>query len=48
MSYNILTQAGGPFSVTGDYLYRDLASFGNANGLWGIVRVEEGAVPPPN
>jgi hypothetical protein len=48
MSYNILTQAGGPFSVRGDYLYRDLASFGNSNGLWGIVRVEEGAVPPPN
>lgn len=45
-AWNIMTKAGGPFSVPGDYLFRDLASFGNQNGLWGIVRVEEGAVPP--
>jgi len=29
------TQTGNP----GDYLFRDSASFGNASGLWGIVRV---------
>ncbi len=44
-AWNIMTQAGGPFSVPGDYLFRDLASFGNQNGLWGLVRVEEDAVP---
>jgi hypothetical protein len=44
-AWNIMTEAGGPFEVPGDYLYRDLASFGNLNGLWGILRVEEDAVP---
>ncbi|MFN7163972.1 MAG: hypothetical protein ACK4P2_04065, partial [Hyphomonas sp.] len=45
-SWNILTKAGGSRSVPGDYLYRDVASFGHLNGLWGIVRVEEpGATP---
>jgi hypothetical protein len=39
-AWNIITKAGGPMSVTGDYLYRDLASFGNQNGLWGLLRVE--------
>jgi hypothetical protein len=29
------TQTG----VPGDYLFRDVASFGNASGLWGVVRV---------
>jgi hypothetical protein len=24
----------------GDYLFRDSGSFGNASGLWGIVRVK--------
>jgi len=27
-------------NVKGDFLFRDGASFGNASGLWGIVRVE--------
>ena len=40
-TWNVMVAAGGPFGVTGDYLFRDLASFGNLNGLWGIVRVEE-------
>ncbi|MFN7178816.1 hypothetical protein, partial [Hyphomonas sp.] len=40
-SWNILTRAGGAMAVPGDYLYRDVASFGNLNGLWGVVRVEE-------
>jgi manganese oxidase len=44
-AWNIMTEAGGPFEVPGDYLYRDLAAFGNLNGLWGILRVEEDAVP---
>ncbi|MGB3625648.1 MAG: hypothetical protein WA989_07465 [Henriciella sp.] len=44
-AWNIMTRAGGPFAVPGDYLFKDLASFGNQNGLWGIVRVEPGAVP---
>jgi hypothetical protein len=36
----VVPSAGGSFTVPGDYLYRDQASFGNLNGLWGIVRVE--------
>jgi manganese oxidase len=31
--------AGGEFSVPGDYLFRDLASFGFDGGLWGILRI---------
>jgi len=26
--------------VSGDYLFRDQGSFGNTEGLWGILRVE--------
>jgi hypothetical protein len=32
--------AGGANSVPGDYLFRDIGSFGNASGLWGILRVD--------
>jgi hypothetical protein len=32
--------AGGVGEVTGDYLFRDQAAFGNLQGLWGILRVE--------
>lgn len=31
--------AGGPYRVSGDYLYRDRASFQFDGGLWGIFRV---------
>jgi hypothetical protein len=27
-------------STTGDYLFRDQGSFGNFNGLWGLLRVK--------
>lgn len=36
---NILTRAGGLFSVPGDYLYRSQESFKFGSGLWGIFRV---------
>jgi hypothetical protein len=36
---NILTRAGGVFSVTGDFLYRTQESFQFTGGLWGIFRV---------
>jgi hypothetical protein len=36
----VLPSAGGGNAVAGDYLFRDVASFGNASGLWGILRVE--------
>jgi len=36
----LLPNAGGGNGVKGDYLFRDTASFGNASGLWGILRVE--------
>jgi hypothetical protein len=32
--------AGGVNKVGGDYLFRDQGSFGNTEGLWGILRVE--------
>ena len=32
--------AGGGNGVAGDYLIRDVASFGNASGLWGLLRVD--------
>ena len=32
--------AGGVNQVKGDYLFRDQASFGNSQGLWGILRVD--------
>lgn len=35
-----LPKAGGVNEVTGDYLFRDQGSFGNTDGLWGILRVE--------
>jgi hypothetical protein len=33
-------KAGGANGVKGDYLFRDVGSFGSASGLWGILRVE--------
>jgi hypothetical protein len=36
---NILTVAGGRFSVKGDYLYRTQESFKFSGGMWGIFRV---------
>jgi hypothetical protein len=35
-----LPSAGGAAAVTGDYLFRDQMGFGNASGLWGILRVQ--------
>ena len=32
--------AGGDGAVAGDYLFRDHGSFGNASGVWGIMRVQ--------
>jgi hypothetical protein len=39
--------AGGLNLVTGDYLFRDQGSFGNSQGLWGIMRVVESDGEPP-
>ena len=36
----VVPQAGGPAQVPGDYLFRDNGSFGNYQGLWGILRVK--------
>jgi len=33
-------KAGGANSIAGDYLFRDVGSFGNASGLWGLLRVD--------
>lgn len=35
----VLPKAGGADQVSGDYLFRDQAGFGNTSGLWGILRV---------
>ncbi|MDH3363154.1 MAG: hypothetical protein OEM45_05565, partial [Gammaproteobacteria bacterium] len=36
----VLPSAGGGNEIPGDYIFRDVASFGSASGLWGILRVE--------
>lgn len=36
----VLPSAGGGNAVAGDYLARDQASFGNASGVWNIMRVK--------
>ena len=36
----VLPSAGGGNAVAGDYLVRDAGSFGNASGVWSIVRVK--------
>ena len=36
----VVPQAGGPFETAIDYLFRDNTSFGNYQGLWGILRVK--------
>jgi manganese oxidase len=36
----VLPSAGGGNAVVGDYLMRDQASFGNASGVWSILRVK--------
>jgi len=41
-----LPYAGGRAGHTGDYLFRDVAAFGNASGLWGILRVQAEGAPP--
>jgi hypothetical protein len=40
-----LENTGGPNGVTGDYLWRDQASFGNTDGIWGLLRVEDPPTP---
>jgi hypothetical protein len=35
----VLPSAGGTGKVPGDYLFRDVGSFGNLGGLWNLVRV---------
>jgi hypothetical protein len=36
----LFPMAGGRNKVEGDYLFRDVGSFGNASGLWGLLRVD--------
>jgi len=35
-----LENTGGANGIDGDYLWRDQASFGNTDGIWGLMRVE--------
>ena len=35
----VIPSAGGTNAVPGDYLFRDHMGLGNAQGLWGILRV---------
>ncbi len=35
----VLENAGGPFQVTGDYMYRTMQSIGLRSGMWGLMRV---------
>ena len=41
--WDFVIDLGGPFNVTGDYLWRDQAAFGNFMGLWGLIRFNETA-----
>ena len=44
----MIPSAGGANAVPGDYLLRDYAGFGNAGGLWGLLRVtNEPELPAP-
>jgi hypothetical protein len=36
----VIPSAGGTNGIPGDYLFRDHMGLGNAQGLWGIIRVE--------
>jgi manganese oxidase len=36
----VLPSAGGGNAIVGDYLARDVGSFGNASGVWSILRVK--------
>jgi len=36
----VMPSAGGGNAIVGDYLMRDSASFGNASGVWSIIRVK--------
>jgi hypothetical protein len=38
-----LPKAGGADAIEGDFLFKDIGSFGNASGLWGILRVDRSA-----
>ncbi len=38
--FDLVMQAGGLKAVDGDYLFRDHASFGVTDGVWGLMRVE--------
>jgi hypothetical protein len=40
--------ANGATDVTGDFLFRDVGSLGNASGLWGILRVSADGPEPPD
>ena len=38
--WDFVVNLGGPFDVIGDYLWRDQASFGSFQGLWGLLRFD--------
>ena len=39
--WDFVVDLGGPFNVVGDYLWRDQASFGSFQGLWGLLRFNQ-------
>jgi len=41
--WDFIVNMGGPFDVAGDYLWRDQASFGSFQGLWGLLRFDHTA-----
>jgi hypothetical protein len=36
----LLPSAGGSNAIPGDYLFRDVGSFGNTGGVWNLLRVQ--------
>jgi hypothetical protein len=39
--WDFVVDLGGPFDVTGDYLWRDQGGFGSFQGLWGLLRFNQ-------
>ncbi len=39
--WDFVADLGGGFDVAGDYLWRDQASFGSFQGLWGLLRFDQ-------
>lgn len=42
----VFPRAGGRHGINGDFLWRDHGGFGITSGLWAVIRVKPGVLPP--